>query len=219
MVRIASVSIMFCSGRFCTSSINLFMEEDSCRGEVVRILYPNFAMKRPKSSSFSVLGCSWIRYTKVFAFCPSFVLPILSATFLLASSINSSISLLASFERLKYTPVGLPFSSMLKRTSMRSNAIAPFWKRAARSFWARSFSINISVLKSPSSPSIMACASSYVKRLSDLITVRPNHCLITSAFSFSSKTAEKQSFSSFGRREHSPLDKCSGSMGIVRSTR
>ena len=88
--------------------------------------------------SLSTSGSSCTRYTKVF-----FILATYSATFLLAKSINSSISLLASLLSLKYTPVGLPFSSRSNFTSTLSKVIAPKRIRLPRNFSAKVLSVRI----------------------------------------------------------------------------
>ena len=70
-----------------------------------------------------------------------------------------------------------------------------------------------------------SCASSYEKRLSEWITVRPNHSLTISILLFRSaslektKIAEKVSLSSLGFKLHTSLESTSGNMGMVRSTR
>ncbi len=68
-----------------------------------------------------------------FGFWFSLTFPILSATFCWQKHkfLDQLVGLFRAFE---IHARGFPFSSISKRTSIRSKAMAPFWKRAARNF-------------------------------------------------------------------------------------
>ena len=69
------------------------------------------------------------------------------ATFLLASSINSSINLFESPRSLVMTLIGTPASSRTNFTSSCSSEIAPFWNLSLVRSLARLFKINNSLCR------------------------------------------------------------------------
>jgi len=73
---------------------------------------------------------------------------------------NSSMSLLASFDSLNQTDKGLPESSISNFTSTRSKAMDPARKRSSRIFCASPLSKRISSASSPLPVSMISWASS-----------------------------------------------------------
>ena len=152
-----TISMRFCSFLPRTSTSSLLSDFDtSDLLPEVRILYPKRFTNQFRFSSLSGSGRSCMRYGNTLAFLFLGTLPMHSATVRLASSMNSSMSLLASFDSLKYTLSGLPLSSISKRTSTRSKSTAPDAMRFLRRIWASSFSFRISSLNSPSPVSMMS---------------------------------------------------------------
>src|SRR3972149_531077 len=125
--------------------------------------------------------------------------------------------------------MGYPSLSRRNPTSTLSNEIEPVLNRSDLSFLARRLStcnsfVNCERWLSPpkwGEPeggfSINSCASLYVNRLSEQITVFPNHSFNIFASSFISKTAEKHNFSSSALKEQTLLESRSGSMGKTLS--
>ena len=135
IVRIVKVSTKFCSFLPTTSFSNLFKEDATLPLSLKLSLCPKRATTVCNCANLSSFGSSCTRYTKVFL---GLCFPINSETFLLASNINSSISLLASLLVLKWIPIGFASSSNLNLTSTLSKEIAPSRIRCERIFLANS---------------------------------------------------------------------------------
>ncbi len=174
MVRTARVSTIFCSFLPCTSTSKLFRELVMLLRSFRLSLYPNFPTTFSKAANFSSSGSSCIRYTNV---CLGDFLPMNSDTLRLANNINSSMSLLASFDVLKNTPVGFASLSRSNLTSTLSKEIAPSFIRCPRIILASLSNSKVASTKASSTvyvlpvnetsagislllDSIIACASS-----------------------------------------------------------
>ena len=124
------------------------------------ILCPRLRKKNAKSAIFSLLGKSCTRYKDMASSSLSLLLvppwrwiffgDKTSATFLLASNINSSISLFASPRSLVITCIGAPFLSRTNRTSSCSNEMAPFLNLSLVRSFARLFKIDSSLCRGAS---------------------------------------------------------------------